>query len=335
MKRTFTLVLSAVLALAILAGCGAKPEENYGKPAGSTEAPKPVTLKIGQIPVIDGLPFWVAQQKDYYKAIGVNVELITFKSAQERETAMAAGELDGMLTDTITTGTLVSSGTALKIASLGLGATKQEGPISIVTAPNSGLKSINDLKGKEIAISTTTMMQYTAEHLLQDAGFTPEEMKFTNIASIPVRYEALMSGQVPAAILPDPLLSLAIANGATLVGDDTKAQHNYSQSVIVFTEKAMTEKLDGVKKFFLAYNLAVRDIKENPNAYKELLVVNAKLPAEIKDKYQVVPFSPAQAPTKADLERVVQWLADKGITKTKLTYEQLVDTAALPATQPQ
>lgn len=335
MKRTLTMLLSAVLALGVLAGCGAKPKDVYQNPKPGAEAPKPVTLKIGQLPIVDGLPFWVAQQKEYYKAMGVNVQLITFKSANDRDAALVAGEIDGMLADPVATTTLAASGTKVQIASLGLGANMQEGPMSILAAPKSGVKEITELKGQEIAISTNSIMHFVAEQLLLDAGFTPDEIKFTNIAQIPVRYEALMSGQVKAAILPDPLLSLAANSGAPMLVDDTKAKKNYSMSVIVFTEKALTEKLDGVKRFFNAYNLAVLDIKKDPNAFKELLVTNARLPKEIKEKYQVVPFSFAQAPNQEDLMRIVQWLADKKIIAAPLTYDQLVNKAALPATQPQ
>lgn len=38
----------------------------------------------------------------------------------------------------------------------------------------------------------------------------------------------------------------------------------------------------------------------------------------------MVPFSPAQAPKKEDVERVVKWLLDKQVIKTQVTYADLV-----------
>ncbi len=333
MKRLVSAVLATVLTAGILAGCGSKPADTYKKgaetPAPATPAPT-VTLKIGQIPTVDGLPFWVAEAKDFYKKAGVNVELIKFNSANERDAAIIGGQIDGMLADPLATTTLYASGTKVNIASINLGVTKEEGPMGIMAAPGSTISKLEDLKNVEVATSTNSVTHYVLEKMLLDAGLKPEEIKITPIPQITLRFESLMSGKVKAAIMPDPLFSLAVSKGAKLLASDAQAKNNYSMSVVVFTEKAMKEKLDGVTKFFQAYNWAVGEIKAAPNSYRDVLVEKAGLPAEIKDAYQVVPFSAAQAPKKEDLEAVVQWLLDKKIIKSKVTYEELVNTSALP-----
>ena len=85
------LVLSALL----LAGCdgeGSTPSLE-GLPA------EHQTLTMAVLPVIDILPFHVADQNGFFEQIGVNVELVPVKSAQERDTLMQTGQVDGMLTD--------------------------------------------------------------------------------------------------------------------------------------------------------------------------------------------------------------------------------------------
>lgn len=330
MRYTFAKAIASVLALGLLAGCGTQSATTANQPAVTTTAATPVTLKIGQLPTIDGLPFWVADQKGYYKAEGVNVELVTFKSANERDAAIMSGAIDGMLADLVASSTLLASGTKVQVASVGLGVTKEEGPVGIVAAPGSGITDLTQLKGQQVGLSTNSMMQYVAEKLLEEKGIKPAEVALTNIPSIPVRFESLLSGKIKAAALPDPLLSLAIAKGAKLVASDVNAKDNLSQSVIDFTGKAIAEKADGITRFFRAYNHAVADIKANPNSFKEVLVAQANLPKEIVDSYQVVPFSVAQAPQQADVERIVQWLLDKQILKTKVTYQDLVNTTVLP-----
>lgn len=332
MKRKLSMALSLLLMTALLAACGgSKPSDVYKKEqAGGGTPATPVTLKIGQLPIIDGLPFWVAEQKDYYKQQGVNVELITFKSALERDAAMEGGQIDGLLSDLVGASTLYAKGTPLQMASLSLGATHQEGPIAIVASPKSDITSVEQLKGVEIGIGANSVIHYVTEKLLLENGFKADEIKVTNIAQIPLRFEALMSGQIKAATLPDPLLSLAVKNGARIIASDVNAKKNYSQSVIAFSDKAVQEKGDGIKRFFLAYNMAVLDIKEKPNDYKELLAQKANLPAEIKDSYQVTPFSPAQAPQKGDVEAVVQWLMDKQVVTEKIEYEKIVNRSLYP-----
>lgn len=318
MKRSMSLMVAALLSLGILAGCGSKPTQNT------------VTLKIGQLPVVDGLPFWVAEKQGYYKEEKVNVELVTFKSADERDAAMMSGAIDGMLADPIATTTLYAKGGAkVQITSVGLGVTQQEGPMGILAAPNSGITSVEQLKGQEIVISNNSVMHYVTEKLLQENGFKPDEIKTTNLPSIPVRFESLMSGKIKAAILPDPLFTLAKSKGAKVILDDAQAKQNYSMSVIAFSEKAIKEKPDGIRQFFAAYNRAVSDIKSKPDDYMDLMVEKAKLPVELKTVYRVVPFSPTQAPKQDEVESVVQWLLDKQIIKAKVTYEELVNTSFL------
>lgn len=328
MRHTYAKVITALLALGLLVGCTTKPVPQATPDLANERAP--VTLKIGQIPTIDGLPFWVAEQKGYYVGEGVYVELVTFKSANERDTAIIAGEIDGMLADLISSSTLLSSGTKIQITSLALGATQEEGPIAIVAAPNSGIQQLSDLKGKEIGISTNSMMHYTADMLLREAGVSPADVTYVNTPNIPVRFETLMSGQLKAAVLPDPLLSLSIAKGAKLLASDVNAKVNLTQSVIVFSQTAIKEKADGLTRFFKAYNRAVADIKAEPNSFKDVLVKQANLPQEIVQTYQVVPFSPAQAPKQEDVERVLTWLTEKQLLKSKITYQELVNATLLP-----
>lgn len=334
MKRITSLMLAVVLAAGVLAGCGSKPKDAYQKPTAPADSASPVTLKIGQMPTTDGLPFWIAEQKEYYKQQGVNVELITFKSANERDAAMMGGQIDGMLTDPMGAASLYASGTKVKIVSLGLGATNEEGVFGIVSAPGSGITEVSQLKGVEIANSTNTITHYVMEKLLLDAGFAPEEIKITSIPAIPVRYEAVMSSQVKAALLPDPLLTLAKASGdgATIVVSDASAAHNYSWSVIAFSEQAVQEKATGIKRMLLAYNSAVADLKMDPDAYLDLMVEKANLPVPAKIAYagKGVPFSFAQAPKKEDLESVITWLQEKNYINAPLTYEELVDSSMLP-----
>ena len=55
---------------------------------------------------------------------------------------------------------------------------------------------------------------------------------------ITVRFELLINGEIPAATLPDPLASGAVAVGAVLVVDDTTIP-DLSQSILAFSTDAL------------------------------------------------------------------------------------------------
>ncbi len=121
-----------------------------------------------------------------------------------------------------------------------------------------------------------------------------------------------------------------MVKGAKLIASDVDSRENYSQSVIVFTDKAIAAKADGITRFLKAYNKAVATINTNPNSFRDVLVEKAGLPKDIQESYQVIPWSLAQSPKPANLEAVVQWLRDKQVITARPTYAELVNTSVLP-----
>ncbi|MCX6021838.1 MAG: MetQ/NlpA family ABC transporter substrate-binding protein, partial [Chloroflexi bacterium] len=76
-------------------------------PAAPTPAPavkKTGPLKIGVLAVVDMLPFQVAEDEGLWKNLGAQVELVSFRSAVERDTALTAGEIDAVYSDMISLG---------------------------------------------------------------------------------------------------------------------------------------------------------------------------------------------------------------------------------------
>lgn len=349
MKRFGTGIALLLLLATALVGCGGKSQPAPGAETGNTSAATqpqqsaqspqpaqpqqpatPARIKVGLLPIEDGLPFWVAAAQGYFQEAGVEVELVNFKSADERDVALTAGQIDGAITDTVASTTLVASGAKVKIISLSLGATPAEGRFAVLASPKSQVNSLADLKGVPVAISNNSIIHYVTDKLLEQAGFAPNEIHTLAIPQIPVRFEALMNGQIEAATLPDPLATLAEHLGARVLADDTKMGQNLSQSVILFSEQSLAEKGDGVRKMLAAYNKAVADIVAEPNKFRHQLVEKARLPKEIQDSYPVNAYSPAQLPTRDQLGTVSDWLVAKGVIKAPVAYEALVNGDFLP-----
>ena len=79
----------------------------------------------------------------------------------------------------------------------------------IATAPGSGAMSPADLKGRQVAISRATIIEYLLDRIMAAEGFGPDHVAKLEIKKIPVRLQMLLADQVPAALLPEPLLTLA------------------------------------------------------------------------------------------------------------------------------
>lgn len=285
LRRTVAVALVLAFTLGLVLGCSRKAES-------PKEDPK---LKIGLLPIVDALPFWVAEQKGYFTQMGINVELVPFTAAVERDAAIQAGGIDGYVGDLLAAVLLKNGGIDIRIASVGLGATPEEGRFAILAAPGSGIESPEQLKGVEVAVSQNSIIEYINEQLLLAAGLKPEEIKVISVPKIPVRFEMLMKGQIKAATLPDPLAKLAEVQGAKLILDDTKGA-NLSQTVILFRQDTIAAKPETIRKLFRAYSMAVADINNKPDDFRGILVEKAKVPEPIKDSYVVDHFSAPEVP---------------------------------------
>lgn len=311
----FKKCLCLVLALLLLAatGCSGNKEEK---------------MKIGLLPIVESLPFYVALDKGYFKDEGINVELVIFESALERDSAVGAAEVDGVLGDILAVASLNNSGIPVKITSLALGESGKEGRFAILSSPASSITSPDQLKNVPVSISANSIIEYVTDNLLSESGLKPDEIKKEAIPKIPVRFNMLLENKIQAACLPDPQAALAESKGAKLVIDDTSS--NLSQTVIYFRDQYLDKNSKSVVKFFNAYARAAKDINDNPAAYTDLLIEKARVPKEALGIFTMDHYPAPQLPEREQIDRVVKWMLAKDLIKTDYTYEDLIRTDLLP-----
>lgn len=283
------------------------------------------SLKIGLLQIEDSVPFYVAEKEGFFNQENVRVELVPFLSALERDSALAAGAIDGAISDPIGALLLDKGRGLLKITSLGLGKTSAEGVFAILAAPSSEIHTLDDLKGVEIAVSNSTIIEYVTDRLLEQQGFSPEEITKVEVKKMPIRMQMLLSGSVQAATLPEPLSSIAAGKGARVLIRDADLDQSLSQTVVVITTEALNSKKEAVQSLFKAYGRAVEAINDDPESYRSLVVEKGRIPPFLADNYPIAVY-PAPEPFSKDLfEPAASWLVDKGLIET-ITYEDIVAT---------
>jgi len=320
-----SLGLGIILCLVVaISGCSTT------KAPDNNQATKTVgkTVKIGVLPIEDNLPFYVAEQDGLYAKEGVQVELVSFASALERDTALQAGQIDGEVADLVAVALLKKIGTDVKIASIGLGATPKEGRFAILSSPKSTIRDMAGLKGATLGISQNSIIDYVSDQMLLDKGFILNDVNKLSIPKMPVRVDMLLSDQINAACLPDPLASLAQAKGAHLIIDDT--YRNISQTVFLFRTQSIQKNPEGIKAAVRVYGLAGQALSNNPDQYRNLFLEKAQVPAELNASYQTPTFSKLQLPTEEEIKSVMQWMVEKKLIPQAYSYQELVDSSLLP-----
>ena len=318
MKKKITVIIAILLVSALMAACGGNAPNSATTPEGEEKS----VIRIGILQVEDILPLAAGSDEGYFAEKGIEVELRIFPSPPDKAAAFLAGELDAFVTDVIVTH-LMAAQVPVRITSLTSGVTPEEGPFGIVSAPGSGIYTVQQLEGRDIGISFNTIIEYVLDSILAQEGLTPDFVEKVAVPGLSVRMEMLLSGQIDAAIFPDPLLTFAQYQGAVLVADDTTGE-NISQVVMVFHSQFAEENMDLLRDFYAAYTQAVDAINANPENFRELFIEAARVPAEISDEYPMPVFPRPQLPEQQDIERVGNWLLERGLLDTPISFEDLM-----------
>ena len=314
-----TLVL--LVALVVLLGGGL----NGCRSAGDGQ---PSRLRVALLPILDTLPFYVAEQEGYFAAEGIQVELVPVKSPNERDALMQANEVDGMLTDLPGVGLFNRDQPQVKVIAMARKAYPGAPLFRLLAAPDSQIDRVADLAGVKIGISQNTVIEYITDRILELSGVPTEQIVVQEITAIPVRFEQLMAGQVQAVTLPDPLAQGAISAGAKLIVDDSQFTQ-YSQSVLVFGVEAIENKPETLEKFLVAWNKAVSDLNTNPAAFQDLLIEQGRVPESVQGSYIMPPFPKGEITSREQWADIVAWLIEKDLIAREIPYQDAVDTGFL------
>ena len=279
-------------------------------------------LRWGVLPVVDTLPLLVGEAQGFFQAQQIDLELVAFQSALERDAALQAGKLDGYFGDILNTVLLIQSGQRLRIITTAFHTQADDRMFGIAAGPQSRLATLRDLKGQTVAISRATIIEYLLERLLQAQGLAPDFVRTEEIKKIPIRLQMLLQGQVPAAVLPEPLLTLAESRGATVLLDDRRL--DVTETVLAINTSRSAGERSVVKRFLTAYAAAVANINKNPEAFKTLLIERTRFPMPVKERYRVPRFPPVAPPPRQDISDTQQWLKDHKMVTELLPYDQIV-----------
>lgn len=332
-RTTLSLTLLLVILLAACTPTVPATEAPATEAAASVPTEAPVrnvgTLKIAVLPIIDTLPMYVAQQEGLFAKHGLTVELVPVTSAPERDQLLAAGQADGAVNETLAVMNFNKETVQMQAVRYALVPTEGHGHFFILASAQSGITDAAGLKGVEIGVSQGTVIEYVTDRLLEAAGLTKNDIKTIAVPKIPDRMALLASGELKAGVMPDPLASLSMQQGAVKVLDDS-AHPEYGFSVISFRKAVIDASPDAVKAFLAAIEEATTLLNADPTKYNNVLSEQKLVPAPLIGKFQVPPFPTAGVPTEAEWADALAWAKEKGMLTVDVSYADSVNASLLP-----
>ena len=247
-------------------------------PSPSPAEPIKLTVGLGFVPSVQFAQFYLADQAGYYRAAGLEVELIN-KIDPDLVTLVGQGAVDIALADGTSVVPAVSQGIPIRY-----GATIYADFPNVVFAPAAtGIKTIADLKGRKIGTpgrygSSWFMLQA----LLGAAGLTPDDVKLEIFQDFSQR-ACVERGECDAATgfaNNEPVvIGLAGGDPVVLSVDDIVALQGNG---LIVGESTLAAKGDGLRAFVAATLRAEEEIIADPE--KGLEAAIARIPELASDR---------------------------------------------------
>lgn len=256
MKRKIFQVSSVLTAVCLLlAGCNGR----------QNVAGQPSRLRIGVVTWLGYGPFYVAREKGYFTENNLDVDLQKIEGDVERRAAIASGNLDGIALTLDAMIVLRSHDIPLKTV---MAIDASNGGDGIVAVDS--IRTIEDLKGKEIAFPSGLPSHFFLYSILQEHG-----MKMSEIRPVMMDADqagaAFASGKIDAAVTWEPWLSRAKEVGRGHVLADSRTHPGEIEDVLFFREDVISKRAPEIDGLIRAWYKAVDFVASNPEESKSIM----------------------------------------------------------------
>lgn len=310
-------------------------------------------LRLGLLHTLSPAPFYIAQERGYFSANGVDLTFRFFEAAQPIAAAAVAGDIDVGVT-ALTGGffNLAAMGT-LKVIGGALHEQRgYEGSAILVSnqAFEGGLTAPDKLGGHSFAITQYgSSFHYMIGRIAQAKGFDIATVTLRPVQQVPNMIAAVQTGQVDATIaiasMAKPLSAAGQAHIIGWVGDIVPYQ-----ITALFTTSAMIGRHAAVLHGFAhGYQRGVADYREaflRLDAQGRPIVdtrTDAAIPLLTKYVFTGDPaarrkildgvgyYDADGALDVADVAAQFRWFQQQGLVKAQIDPARLIDTSFLPA----
>jgi NitT/TauT family transport system substrate-binding protein len=232
------------------------------------QAPKKVVFALNWFAVGDHAAYWVALDKGYYKAKGLDVDMQNSKGSADSIAKVDTGRADIGLADSAVVIAAVSRGARVKV----VGMVFDKTPMNVWSRKDAPITRPKDLEGKSIGAPPGDSQRQMFPAFAKLHGIDVGKVSWVNVEPA-AKIAALAEKRVDAVAdytTGMPFYEKAMGKGnAVMMPWADHGLDMYSMSILT-SEKTMKEQPAMLRAFLEASYLGWRDVMENPKAALEI-----------------------------------------------------------------
>jgi NitT/TauT family transport system substrate-binding protein len=190
MSRSFVLRGAAALLAVAVMFAGSTPV---------SQAADLTTIRVGRA-IVNAWPFAmleVGQDAHIWEKAGVKLEIFSFKGDGQVQQALTSGSIDIGLGSGPALGYRAKGVPAIGVAAM----YAAPSDMAIMVSPNGGIKSVNDLKGKKLGVSTAgSLTDWLVHELSRQKGWGVDGIESVAMGSEEARLAAMQSGEIAGVV---------------------------------------------------------------------------------------------------------------------------------------
>ena len=262
-------------------------------------------LRIGLMPTMDSVAIATAYELGFFEEHHIEVELIPFSSARDRDAAFQTGNLDGATVDLIAVGLLNEGDFPIRATSV------TTAHFTLIATPQ--YNDLPSLENGTVIISNNTAIDFVMDHMLDMYGLEHDHIVREEVPNIPARFEMVRNHQADAALISEPFATMATTEGLTVITDTIAIDFN--PFVLAFSDDAIRYRAEELRNFYLAYNEAVDFLNSNPvEEHLDIIIDLIGFPEAVIDHIELPTFLKSELPSDEIVELAIQWLITRGLT---------------------
>ena len=240
-----------------------------------------VSFRLALVPDAEAFPFYYAERAGIYDSLGLDVQIETYRSQMDCDTALLGGRMDGGMADVTRWKSYARRTAGARRVAQG----RREW--RLVACGSLRIRKPADLKGRMVAIARQSGEHEAMTKAAQGAGLKLSDFYRPQINDLHLRASMLTNNQVDAAMLCWPYTSLALSMGHKPVAG---ASAGKQPCWLVACRRSHMETLNKSAWFLLRRGyLMAQDSLRHPNrqVVAHVLRKDYKLPDGVADTVKI------------------------------------------------